>query len=405
MEVIVNIWKKSCGMLSLLLLCFSAYANEVENTKFSCNPSLVTILTIDGGGVMGIIPAVFLDKFEEQTHERGVKLFDFMSGVSTGTILVSLLATPGTDGQPKYPASQLVKIYEKNGKLIFSNSLLNRILSLNGLIGPRYLSTGMEHVANNLFGDTVLSKMLSRVILFGYDTQNKGLIAFSNWENTGPNMPYYKIKDILAGTTAIMSFFQAKKLYDQQDNVRHIIVDASLVLNNPTAIAFLFAQNQCPNAQHYLVISLGTGHDPKVNIEPTGWGLIRWLPDLITTTISGETVTANVTMAKLAALLNAGNGTSSLPRVLFVRLNPQVPAEQTDPVNVDESHLTTLKKIAEQYSLKKQSLFQCISHLLVTRDLTKESRQCLNLLENEHPSESSIYLQLEGWVKGSKAIH
>ena len=44
----------------------------------------VRILSIDGGGIRGIIPAVVLSRLERQKGQRVTDLFDLVAGTSTG---------------------------------------------------------------------------------------------------------------------------------------------------------------------------------------------------------------------------------------------------------------------------------------------------------------------------------
>jgi hypothetical protein len=45
------------------------------------------ILSIDGGGIRGVIPAAVLGEIENRTGQRIADLFDLISGTSTGGIL------------------------------------------------------------------------------------------------------------------------------------------------------------------------------------------------------------------------------------------------------------------------------------------------------------------------------
>ena len=47
----------------------------------------VKILSIDGGGIRGIIPALLLSEIERQTQRPIAELFDLIAGTSTGGIL------------------------------------------------------------------------------------------------------------------------------------------------------------------------------------------------------------------------------------------------------------------------------------------------------------------------------
>ncbi|KAF0556218.1 patatin [Gigaspora margarita] len=91
------------------------------------------ILSIDGGGFRGIIPAVILSEIEKRVTEQISKeygedvdikcadLFDIISGTSTGSILTLGLSVPNENNRPKFSAEYLVKFYENNGHNVFSN--------------------------------------------------------------------------------------------------------------------------------------------------------------------------------------------------------------------------------------------------------------------------------------------
>ena len=53
-----------------------------------------TILSIDGGGIRGIIPARILELIEAKTGRPIASLFDMVAGTSTGGILALGLTKP-----------------------------------------------------------------------------------------------------------------------------------------------------------------------------------------------------------------------------------------------------------------------------------------------------------------------
>ncbi len=65
------------------------------------------VLSIDGGGIRGIIPAMVLAEIERRTGERIAEMFDLIAGTSTGGILALGLTKPGQDGEPEYGAVQV----------------------------------------------------------------------------------------------------------------------------------------------------------------------------------------------------------------------------------------------------------------------------------------------------------
>lgn len=84
------------------------------------------ILTIDGGGVRGIIPAVLLAALERQTGRPTRDSFDFVAGTSTGAILTAGIAAG-------IPAERLVALYATRSPRLLRRvpviSVLRRIVS------------------------------------------------------------------------------------------------------------------------------------------------------------------------------------------------------------------------------------------------------------------------------------
>ena len=68
--------------------------------KFDQSARLV--LSIDGGGIRGIIPAMVIAHLEQRTGKPACELFDLIVGTSTGGILALGLALQDEKGQPQH---------------------------------------------------------------------------------------------------------------------------------------------------------------------------------------------------------------------------------------------------------------------------------------------------------------
>jgi patatin-like phospholipase/acyl hydrolase len=88
--------------------------------------SKLRILSIDGGGIRGIIPAVLLAELEHRTGKHIAELFDLIAGTSTGGVLATLRTKPGTDGAPQYAATEIIDFYLRKGPIIFSDFAVER---------------------------------------------------------------------------------------------------------------------------------------------------------------------------------------------------------------------------------------------------------------------------------------
>ena len=91
------------------------------------------ILSIDGGGIRGLIPAKVLaaveQKLQEKTGNKNARIadfFDLISGTSTGGLLTCIYLCPGLNGsrdRPRFSAEEAVRLYMERGDRIFDLSL------------------------------------------------------------------------------------------------------------------------------------------------------------------------------------------------------------------------------------------------------------------------------------------
>ncbi len=78
------------------------------------------ILSIDGGGIRGVFPAMLLANYEAELKAKGVEKwqvyqnFDLICGTSTGGIMAIALALG-------IPAKEIYELYLNNADTIFGN--------------------------------------------------------------------------------------------------------------------------------------------------------------------------------------------------------------------------------------------------------------------------------------------
>ncbi|KAH9323737.1 hypothetical protein KI387_018376, partial [Taxus chinensis] len=86
---------------------------------------MTTILSIDGGGVRGLIPAQALQFLEAKLQEldgaeaRLADYFDIIAGTSTGGLLTAMLASPNAHKRPLFSAKEVTDFYLQRLPLIF----------------------------------------------------------------------------------------------------------------------------------------------------------------------------------------------------------------------------------------------------------------------------------------------
>jgi uncharacterized protein len=70
------------------------------------------IISIDGGGIRGLVPAYLLERIEKEVGKPISDFVDLLAGTSTGGI-ISVGLSAGM------PAADMVKVYAEDGKKIF----------------------------------------------------------------------------------------------------------------------------------------------------------------------------------------------------------------------------------------------------------------------------------------------
>src|SRR5438128_10159622 len=119
----------------------------------------IKVLSIDGGGIRGIIPAVILGELQRRLAKNLYEVFDLIAGTSTGGIIALGIGTrckKGDSGlaQP-YTPGDLEDLYVKNGPAIFKKSWFT---FLKELIRPKYSPRALESTLAQYFGNTQLKK-------------------------------------------------------------------------------------------------------------------------------------------------------------------------------------------------------------------------------------------------------
>jgi len=238
------------------------------------------ILSIDGGGIRGLIPAVILSELERITGQPTSALFDLIAGTSTGGILALGLAKPDGNGAPAFSAQELVSLYEHEGGRIFSRSLPHWLLSLNRLAGAKYPATGLTDVLARYFGETMLSEALTDVVVPSYDIEQRLPIYFTSYFARARPGFDHKMKHVARSTSSAPTYFEPFRLKTTSEVDHLSVIDGGVFANNPTLAAIAEATGSHDAALDDLVIvSLGTGKGAQplpIARGWTGWGLAGW---------------------------------------------------------------------------------------------------------------------------------
>jgi patatin-like phospholipase/acyl hydrolase len=250
------------------------------------------ILSIDGGGIRGIIPGSVLAALEERAGRPVSKLFDMLVGTSTGGLLALALAKPApapATTAPHWTAAKLLELYDRQGPVIFRRSILDQLRSGWGLLDEKYPSRGLDSVLSEEFGETMLSEALVDVIVTSYDLEGRNPYFFKRRKaRETPTEDDFPMWQAARATAAAPTYFEPLKVEIGGRTRRYGLVDGGVFANNPAMCGYAEAARF--QRDHDLVLlSLGTGQrsDPIPYEKAKDWGLVNWPRPLLDVVFDG----------------------------------------------------------------------------------------------------------------------
>ncbi|XWS58189.1 hypothetical protein CRYUN_Cryun08bG0013300 [Craigia yunnanensis] len=259
---------------------------------------LTTVLSIDGGGVKGIIPATilaflesYLQKLDNDNNARLADYFDFIAGTSTGGLVTAMLATPDGSSESNRPftAEDILQFYLTKSAAIFpqkSQQLKDSALPdktsvlleatvkelaqtmvvneksivarssfslsdwiswiidqvkhiFEALTSPKYDGVELKKVTKEKVGDRRLSETLTNVIIPSFDIKLLQPIVFSTLKATRDDLEDALLQDVCLSTSAAPLALPLHKFeIDALNRTREFnMVDGGVAACNPTLLA------------------------------------------------------------------------------------------------------------------------------------------------------------------------
>ncbi|XP_050388324.1 patatin-like protein 2 [Argentina anserina] len=276
--------------------------------------NLVTILSIDGGGIRGIIPGTLLSFLESELQNqdgedaRLADYFDVIAGTSTGGLVTAMLTAPDEKGRPLFAAKDINKFYVEHCPKIFAQDNCNldclpltpvtdAVAAVKALRGPKYDGKYLHKIVREKLGDIRLHQTLTNVIIPTFDIKKLQPTIFSSYEVRKNSSLDAKLSDICIATSAAPTYLPAHHFETENSTTGHIrefdLIDGGVAANNPALVAMsevskeIFTGNpdfftvKATEYTRFLVVSLGTGSakcDEKYDAQNAAkWGILGWL--------------------------------------------------------------------------------------------------------------------------------
>jgi uncharacterized protein len=237
----------------------------------------IKVLSIDGGGIRGIIPAIIIDAIQQRLGKEPWQSFDLIAGTSTGGIITVGIGTACNNGKP-YSPQQLVDLYVQNGAAIFKKSIFT---GAKELVLPKYSPAGLETVLKQFFGDTQFKSAFTPLLVSSYDLQSQLPFFFKSHKiYRGEDFNWW-VRDIARATSAAPTYFPPFHL--ARGTQDYALVDGGVFVNNPSMAAYAEARMLYGNAANVVVVSVGTGdrQDQIKYADAKDWGLLGWAKHIV----------------------------------------------------------------------------------------------------------------------------
>ncbi|KAG2663731.1 hypothetical protein I3760_16G047400 [Carya illinoinensis] len=268
--------------------------------------NVITVLSIDGGGIRGLIPGTILDFLESELQKldgedaRIADYFDVIAGTSTGGLVTAMLTAPNEKKRPVFAAKDIKNFYLNHCPKIFPQNncplfpLTTKILK--ALSGPKYDGKYLHNLVREKLGSTRMHQTLTNVVIPTFDLKRLQPTIFSSFEvKKNPSLNAL-LSDVCIATSAAPTYlppyyFETK---DPEENVREFnLTDGGVAANNPALLAIGEVTKEILRGSpdffpikpmdygRFLVISLGTGSrkdEEKYKARDAAkWGILDWL--------------------------------------------------------------------------------------------------------------------------------
>ena len=277
--------------------------------------ALRRILSIDGGGIRGVFPAVYLAELEKDIDRPIHEYFDLIAGTSTGGIIAIGLAMG-------IPAREILKMYEKRGPEIFSQESKGivgwfgkRLRKIRWLWKPKYDSKALESALSDVLHDLRIGDARTRLLIPAWQTTSRSVYVFKTAHHERFQTDYKDFaRDAAMATAAAPTYFK------EHVTARDIgLIDGGIWANNPMSIAVAEGIGTLEwNPSDIRVLSIGCLED--VTLMRDAYGAVGLVPNLAGLFMEGQSEGA----VGLSRILTGSVGGASHEAIY--RISPSVPA-------------------------------------------------------------------------------
>ena len=334
--------------------------HEESPPEASIEPKM-RILSIDGGGIRGVLAASVLVEVERiiQSRKQDARLcdyFDLFAGTSAGGLISGLLLLPDkasvaskTDPpRPAMSAQEVLDFYLEFGPSLFKMPLTERIRRLGGLADERYSSAGFNAALDSKLGqpgsELMLSDLIRPTVISTYNASTGSPYFFKQHRTTDQGGNDFTLRDVALATSAAPTAFETVNVMSNEESIGGC-VDGGLFANNPTMCGYAEAAGYFGHsAKDMAILSIGTGaaanfyeYDKMRN-----WGVLRWIGPMFEMMIAGSSSVVDYQIRQIFETLGPG-----MVDRQYLRLQADLSRESRSTKKMDNARRANLYQLVE----------------------------------------------------------
>ena len=211
------------------------------------------ILSIDGGGIRGVVPLKILSYIQNQVSQMDNSIdvsswVDVFSASSTGSIIGGALMLRDDNGRAKFTPQEMLDLYQKRGLQIFSKNI--------GL-DPENSVYPLSFVLNHFFGGINIEHIQKHFLFVSYDLNSDSQYLFTDTADRFRSLPLSKV---MIACSAFPGVFPPLNLGNL------LLADGIVAAKNPSELAYNYARMFYPQ-DPIILISIGTGQSESKEMD------------------------------------------------------------------------------------------------------------------------------------------
>ncbi|GHD30789.1 patatin-like phospholipase family protein [Halioglobus pacificus] len=301
----------------------------------------IFILSVDGGGSRGVIPANILMHLQRDLNISLREQFDFFAGVSTGAMIAAyLVCDAGTVddlANDSYSSENLSRIMDKT----VWDRMLGRMQNQ-----PKYDGVNKRAYVDEMLGSVCINDIVDKhLLIIAYDFISRDLVAFKN--GRGSDASYNPtLAEICDASTAAPTLYPT---VPTTSLTRRWLLDGALATNDPSVCALTESLAMGHTLDDIWMLSLGTGRPvPDLSQEDRDtigkasrdWGVVGWL----TNGLLDHMMSASSSVSAHQCRQLLGNR--------YLRVNSELPRKLMQLDNTSEGRVMDLQSYANQWYLE-----------------------------------------------------